>query len=732
MTIATLSEALSVALDHHMAGRLPQAEIIYSRVLEADPEQPDALHLLGVVLTQTGRTEDGIGLIRRAVGRCPDSAGIRTNLGRVLRAAGHPAEAAAVLRLAAALAPDAAELWGELGTALGALGRYDAAIPPLAHAVAIDPANAEAAGRLTILLHRRGRALLSAGRDMEAGDELTRAAVLAPADADLRTDLAVARYRTGRLGDAEASLRAALALCPDDADALSNLSNVLERLGRLSAAALVADWAVVAAPEHASAHLNRANTLAATARTAEAAASLRRALVLEPQHDGAWSNLGGLLRAAGRPAEAIALYRRAMALAPAKPHPHRELLAATLYDPSWTEEERYAEHRRFEERHARPLYARRLPPAPPGDPGKRLRVGYLSSDFRDHPVARNLVATLDERDRARFEIVLYADVARPDAMTARMRSLADQWHGVFGLSDEAVARRIHADAIDVMIYLAGHFDENRPLVAAYRPAPVQVSFHDPATSGLRAIDYLIGDPVLTPRRGGGRFVERPVRLPSFYLHEPIAGAPDPAPPPSACGAAPVFGCFNNPAKIGEAVLALWARVLAAVPGARLLLKYKDDYADAALRRRVLGTLAAHGVDPARVELAVGRGPIGGHLALYDRVDVALDPFPFCGSTTTFEALWMGVPAVTLPGEPMVSRWSASMLRSVGLADLVAGSPEAYVGLAAALAADTARLSALRMGLRARVAASPLCDARAKTRQLERIIRALWVRHCRTR
>lgn len=719
-----------------MAGRLAEAEVIYGRVLEAAPGQPDALHLLGVVLMQTARAADGFGLIRQAIGQRPDAVDMRSNLGRALRAAGRPAEAAAVLRQTTALAPDHAELWGELGALLGALGEYVTAIPPLAHAHALAPGDAATAGRLAQLRHRRGRDLLNAGRDREAGIELASAAALAPADADLRTDLAVSHYRTGRLAEAVASLRAALALHPGHAEPLANLSSVLERLGRLPAAVRVAGWAAVAAPEHAPAHLNRSTALAAAGRAAAALTSLQRALALAPRHDGAWSNLGGLLRSAGRPADAISHYRRAMALAPAKPQPHRELLAATLYDASWSEAARYAEHRRFEDRHARPLYAqplyaRTLPPARPGNPAKRLRVGYLSSDFRDHPVARNLVGMLAERDRARFDIVLYADVARPDAMTARLRSLADGWRDVLGLSDEATARCIHADAVDVMVYLAGHFDENRPLVAAYRPALVQISFHDPSTSGLGAMDYLIGDPVLTPRRGGGRFVERPVRLPSFYLHDPIAEAPDPAPPPSLQGAAPVFGCFNNPAKIGDAVLELWARVLTAVPGARLLLKYRDAYAEPGLRRRTLGTLAAHGVDPVRVELAAGRVPLAGHLALYDRVDVALDPFPFCGSTTTFEALWMGVPVITLPGEPMASRWSASMLRTVGLTDLAAGSADAYVSIAATLAADTARLGALRAGLRARVAGSPLCDARGKTRQLERIFRALWVRHCRT-
>jgi len=398
-----------------------------------------------------------------------------------------------------------------------------------------------------------------------------------------------------------------------------------------------------------------------------------------------------------------------------------------LYDPALDEGARWEIAEGFETVYAAPIYERPAAAfANAREEGRRLRVGYVSSDLYEHPVGRNLELVLGHRDRERFAVTCYADVARPDGMTERLRAAVDHWHPIVGLSDEQVAGLVRGDGIDVLVILAGRFDRNRPLVAAYRAAPVQVSFHDPGTSGLKAMNYLIADPVLVPKGTKERFSERVVRLPSFYVHAPLGGPEVGALPLSGHGHV-TFGSFNNPAKVNEEVLRVWGEVLRAVPGSRLKLKFKNWFGNAGLRDRVLAGL---GVEGSRVEFVAGEASREEHLRLYNEVDVALDPFPFTGSTTTFEALWMGVPVVTLLGERMAGRWSASMLTAVKLPELIACDAGEYVAKVAGLAADTNRLADLRRTLRRRVAASPLCDGRGKARQVERLYRALWRRWCR--
>jgi predicted O-linked N-acetylglucosamine transferase (SPINDLY family) len=360
------------------------------------------------------------------------------------------------------------------------------------------------------------------------------------------------------------------------------------------------------------------------------------------------------------------------------------------------------------------------------DAERRLRIGYVSSDLYEHPVGRNLEPVLVGRDRGRFEVVAYAEGGRADARRERLQGQVEEWREIAGLSDGAVAEQVRQDGIDILVILAGRFDRNRPLVASYRAAPVQVSFHDPGTSGVGEMDYLIADPDLVPRRGEEKFEERVVRLGRFYVHEPLAEAPEVSAPPSGETGRITFGSFNNPAKVSGEVLGLWGEVLNAVPGSVLRVKFKNWFANAGLRERFVRGL---GVGAERIEFVAEEEGLAGHLGGYGEIDIALDPYPFTGSTTTFEALWMGVPVVTLMGRSMAGRWSGSMLRAVKLEELIAGSPAEYVAIARRLAEDPRRLAELRAGLRGRVAASSLCDGRRRARQLDRLYRALWRRYC---
>ncbi|SMH45390.1 O-linked N-acetylglucosamine transferase family protein [Azospirillum agricola] len=897
--MATIAEALAIATDHHQAGRLAEAETLYRRILEADPENPAVLHRLGVLAAQCGafeaaadligqairhnagiaeyhrhhamaldrlgRTEDAAGAYAAAAELAPGHADTLFNLGVVLDRLGRRDAAAIAYGRALEADPRHAAAANNRGLALRALGRVEEAIdsfaqagradpgfgaawyhrslaqsalgrsresaaslrlavlgdPSLAgahvnlanhaqeaadtdvaarhyrHALRIDPTQTGAWRGLAQELHRQGRprdaadafaealrhgegepvlwnalgtCRLAAGDAAGAVSAFRRWSVAEPDDAEAQFALAVAaaqaeagtgtgtdidlaetayrrtarllptdhrpwvnlallRIAAGRLAEALSPLRMVLALRPHLAEPWYNLGHTLRRLERASDGVAAYRRAIILRPDDGAAAFNRALDLQELGRIAEAADGYRHTLALDPIHVDALCSLASLVRASARYAEATAGYRRALAIQPASVASHRNLLSSILYDPGWSEAMRYAEHRRFEALHALPLYAQAKPPACDPDPGRRLRVGYLSADFREHPVARNLEPILANHDRERVHVTAYADVARPDAVTDRFRAHVQDWRSIGGLDDRTVAERIRADRIDVLVILAGRFDANRPLVAAHRPAPVQISLYDAATSGLSAIDAILTDRVMTPRHGPERFAERPIRLPTLFAYAPIADAPPVVPPPHLAHGGVTFGSFNNPAKQSDEVLALWARVLAAVPGSRLVLKYKNLYAAPALAERARRIVEAAGVDPARLLTPAAVQERQHHLALYNGVDIALDPFPFCGATTSFEALWMGVPVVTLPGGNMMSRWSASLLSAIGLPDLIAVDPDGYVRIATDLAADPARLSDLRAGLRGRMEAASFLDGRLKARQFERVYRALWRRWC---
>ncbi len=399
-----------------------------------------------------------------------------------------------------------------------------------------------------------------------------------------------------------------------------------------------------------------------------------------------------------------------------------------MYSPARDPQAAFDVHRRFEDMLARPLYRKILPHRNQADPARRLRVGYLSSDLYSHPVARNLLPVIHGHDRAHVELYFYAEVDRPDTVTKVFQSLADGWRSTVGLDDEQVATLIRDDGIDILVCLAGRLDKNRPLVCAYKPAPIQISFHDAATSGLSVIDYLFSDRVLTPRNTTERFSERLLCLPNFY----VAEIPGDLPPIEPRHGPVVFGCLNNPSKITDDVLDLWGELLAATPDSRLLLRYKNLYETAGIRARVQSVLDRHGIAPARVSFPSAGMTTAEHLTLYNEIDIALDPFPYSGSTTTFEALLMGVPVVTLRGGTMLSLTSAAMLTSLKLTDLIAERREDYLAIARNLAADTSRRASLRTGLRALVARSALCDGAKKARQIERFFRVAWKRWCASR
>jgi protein O-GlcNAc transferase len=578
------------------------------------------------------------------------------------------------------------------------------------------------------VLHVTGLVRFRQGDCETAIDLLSRSLELRPDSADVLANLGAMQEELGNDEAAFGCFAAAHDLAPQDISVLQRLGRTLFRLENYRGAEAAWRELLALTPQSALAYCELGYALRGQGRLDEALEAFRRATELDPNEAAAWNNFAVACQGYGQFRRAAEAHRRFLAVRPdAAATAYRNLMTVMLYSHEFSDAERWAVAREFETACAAPIAARaRTSFAQSRDASRRLRVGYVSSDFYEHPVGRNLEPVLAHRDRARFEVICYAEVVRPDGLTARFQALADGWRPTTGLTDEQVAAQIRADQVDVLVILAGRFDRNRPLVAAYRAAPVQVSFHDPGTSGLQAMDYLIADRVLVPRQTAERFSERVVALPSFYIHGTLGG-PEVGPLPAERNGYVTFGSFNNPAKVNDAVLGLWGEVLRAVPGARLKIKCKNWFANSGLQERFREKL---GIAPDRIEFDMADRSIGDHLSLYNDVDVALDPFPFTGSTTTFEALWMGVPVVTLAGTNMAGRWSASMLSALRLHELVAATHEEYMAIARRLATDLPQLAAMRAALRQRVVASPLCNGRARARQLERLYRALWGRWCR--
>jgi predicted O-linked N-acetylglucosamine transferase (SPINDLY family) len=402
-----------------------------------------------------------------------------------------------------------------------------------------------------------------------------------------------------------------------------------------------------------------------------------------------------------------------------------------LYLPSTTEAELLAAGRSWQERHgAFPL------PAPSSFPNDRtsdrpLRIGYLSPDFRRHSVSFFFEPLLAAHDRSRVQVTCYADLPNPDEVSRRLQGLADRWCNVTPLSHQQLADRIREDGIDILVDLAGHTAGNRLPVFAQKPAPIQVSWLGyPGTTGLDAIDARLTDDIADPPGEADRcHSERLVRLPDGFLcYSPPEDAPSVTPLPAISAGHITFGSFNNPAKITHEAIRAWAAILNNLPNARLLLKGKA-FADATTCRRFRRLFAACGIDANRLTTMGMTQSSREHLDLYGQVDIALDTFPYNGTTTTCEALWMGVPVVTLKGKRHAARVGASILHRLELDHLTASSQDDYVAKALTLAGDTAALQALRAGLRERMQRSPLCAPRPFAAAVEDAYRTLWQQWC---
>jgi predicted O-linked N-acetylglucosamine transferase (SPINDLY family) len=562
-------------------------------------------------------------------------------------------------------------------------------------------------------------------------DELARArAEVArhPADAEAQCRLGNALQEHRQVDEAVAAFNAALNLQPASPEVHYNLANALSAGSRFDEAVNSYRSALKLRPIYPDAYNNLGNCLHRIGRIDEAVAAFHKAIVCQPRDPLTYNNLGNALKDSAQIEKAVHCFGQAMTLDPLNPLWASHRLYAMHFHPGVDATTLLRAHLDWDRQHAEHLRQNLQPHDNDRRKDRRLRIGYVSPNFREHVVGRNLLPLLREHDRHRFEIYCYSNSHHEDALTARFQSLADGWRNITDLDDDQAAEQIRADRIDILLDLSLHMAGNRLLLFARKPAPVQATFAGyPSGTGLATMDYRLTDPYLDPAgQADNDYRERSIRLAqSFWCFDPTGDEPEVGPPPfQNHGGRITFGCLNNFSKVNDRVLSLWGRVLKAAPDSRMLLIAPAGSA----RERTLAELKREGVEESRIEF-VDRQPRRNYLELYHRIDLALDTSPYNGHTTNLEGLWMGVPAVTRVGQTAVSRAGLSQLSNIGLSKLAAFTDEQFIQIAAELANNPAELTTLRADLRERMRGSALNDSRQFALAIETAYQSMWDDWC---
>ncbi len=704
-----------------MQGKLPEAAAALQQALRLKPEDFEARTQLGCVLQDQNKLTEAEACMRRVLRTAAERPEAHFNLGGVLQSQGKLTEAAESYHAALRLMPNFAAAHTNLGTILKEQKRTEEAVSHFEAALAANPRDAAALTNLGAVHESRGQLDEAFALYQRAVDADPRAVVA-------RNGLGVVLQHLGKLDAAVQVFREVQQIDPAFVPGHMNLGNVFQSQGKMASAIACYREVLAIEPNNADAYNNIGSACAEQGLRDESMTYYRRAIELNPGFALAHGNLAVALQMLGRLDESIAAHRAAVELAPDNAGLHSNLLYALNYHPRHDPAMLFAEHRAWGQRHADPLTARSAPHTNARERNKRLRVGYLSPNFMAHAVNFFSEPILTWHDHTQFEIVCYADMLQGDETTNRLRTYADEWREIGSLTDEQVCDLVRRDQIDILVDLTGHIGCNRLLIFARKPAPVQVTYIGyQNTTGMRGMDYRPTDEYSDPPGATEAWhTETLVRMPrTFFCYLPSPYAPLVDESPAVKNGFVTFGSFNNFSKITPDVLRVWAQIVSRVAGSRLIL-----LADItpSLRQYVQGVFDTQGVDPGRLEL-VNRLPREKYLELISRADVALDPFPFNGHTTTCDALWQGVPVVTLSGQNYVSRFGGSGLMTLGLESLIARTAPEYIEIATTLASDVGRLKSLRGSLRQRMAASPLLDFQTFTRNLEAEYRKMWIRWC---
>lgn len=744
------------AIAHHEAGQLREAAVAYRGFLAIWPEHVGALCNLGMLSCRMGAAEQALPILQQATRLAPDLVEAHANMGQALKQLGRMEEALASYRQAASLQDDnpwchfnlavvlhqlgrrdealasyqdalrfganLSPVHNNLGKLLREMGKPEAAIESYRRACELSPGYVEAQFNL-------GQALAEAGRTDEAASVLADASDLRPAEPRLCNELGSELLRLGRPKAAVAAFQRLAELKPDSWEAHCNLGSAFGRLGDQAEAVASFERALQLRPDSAEVLCNHGVSLKNLGRHGEAIASLRRAVELNPAFVDAANNLGLILKDVGLLEEALACFRRVLELRPDHHEAHSNLLFTLNLLPGHAPADMLEQARAYGTRVAagvEPYQTWKVQALP----DKCLRVGLVSGDLRGHPVGFFLEGVLSALDPTRLELYAYATHHVEDGLTQRIRPRFAQWRMVMGMSDAALVRCIHDDGIDILIDLAGHTGYNRLPTFALKPAPVQATWLGYlATTGLEAMDYVLADPLALPPGEEDQFVETPWRLPETYISlSPPDLMIEPGPTPALTQGHVTFGCFNNLTKMNDQVVACWARLLQAVPDSQLYLKSKP-LAAADIREDVVQRFARHGIEAGRLLLEGQYDSREAHFRAHHRVDIALDPFPYPGITTTVEALWMGVPVLSMRGDRFMSHQGETILASAGLTDWVALDEEDYVAKAKAFAGDVAALAELHGQLRGKLLGSPVCDVPRFAGHFESALRGMWQHWC---
>lgn len=673
-------------------GRFSAAEAEHVKALEADSKNSGALKHLSALALQQGREAQAMALLSRAIAVNPLDADAHLALGKIHLDNDRNEMAVTSLEMAVRHKSNDAEAHYKLGNALKNLGKLSEALACYRNAVLFKASYPEAYNNMGVVHQQRGH----------HADAITcyrKAAALNP-------KLAFAQYNLCLLLLDEASnpqealdnFEKALALDPEIAG--SRLAEVHNRLGVL---------------------------LQSHGKLKEALSCFQRAIAAKPDLGEANNNLGMTLSHFGRHEEAISAFRRAISTDPNLAYAHSNLLFYLSHDANVTPEAVFAEHCAFGDRFEGPFRSQRKSHDNVRDRERKLRVGFVSADLRDHAVAAFVEPIWTELDKQQFEIWVYSNNVYEDDVTYRLKKITHSWINVAKMSYDAMASRIREDRIDILFDLSGHTADNRLLTFARKPAPIQVTWiGSPNTTGLKAMDYYLADRFSTPPGLlDSLFTEKIVRLPSGVLFQPFEAAPDVSELPMLENGAITFGSFNRSDKLAENVIALWSRVLNSVPGSRLLL---GGVSDSAIQANLASMFSRHGVDGSRL-LFFPRTPMAAYLELHHKVDLILDTFPFCGGTTSCHAAWMGVPVLTLAGKTMASRVGVIINSNLGLTEFIAESEDEFVAKATLWSQQAPELAAIRAELRSRMQASPFRQPPLVTRWLESALRTMWYRWC---
>jgi predicted O-linked N-acetylglucosamine transferase (SPINDLY family) len=609
----TPQQAFDLASQHHRAGRCAEATDLCRQLLALYPRNPAVLHLRGLIALRAGLPVEAEDWFRQAIAIHPADAAFHNDLGEALKAQDRLDEAIAAYRRALEIQPNSAPIHNNLGNAFKAQDRREEAVAAYRVGIQLDPSLAEIHSNLGTVLRVQGK-----------------------------------------LDEAISALRRAIALKPDYAMACNNLGHALLDNRQPAEAIAAFQQALALQPVFALAQNNLGTALKALGNVDESIAAYRRALEMDPHHLLALNNLANELHERGELADALPFYERALALPQATASAHSNYLAVLQYQPRMTLQKLAEAHAAFDQRHALPFRSTWQPHANSRDPDRPLRLGFVSPYFGVHPVGFFLVRPLEHLDRRGFEVVCYEDKVKHDEMNSRFRARAAEWHDVRYLSDEQLASRIREDRIDILFDLTGHNARNRLLVFARKPAPIQITWLDyVGTTGLSAMDYIIADARQIPPEAERYYREKVLRMPDDYICFDATTEPPVGRLPAAANGFVTFASFNSVPKTSAQIIEVWSRILHEVPNSRLRFKNRG-FDDPSTVARIQRQFSAQGIDTGRMTFE-GWAVRGNLLATYGEVDIVLDTFPYNGGLNTCEALWMGVPVVTCPGETFASR-----------------------------------------------------------------------------